>query len=85
MAAADIVKTNKITEGGMSGDFGDAYPDWSWEAEAYEAGTNGLMQVDIILNKRGLTRPADSISILVFSPESAGQRGFGGLGGGFNR
>jgi hypothetical protein len=85
MAAADIVKTNKITEGNLSGDFGNTYPDWSWEAEAYEAGTNGLWQVDIILNKRGLTRPADNISILVFSPESQGGRSFGGVGGGFNR
>jgi hypothetical protein len=85
MAAADIVKTNKLEEGSLSGDFGDTYPDWSWQAEAYEAGTNGLWQVDIVLNKRGMPKSADSISILVYSPESQGNRAFGGMGGGFNR
>lgn len=81
MAAAEIVKTNRFTEGGMEGNFGDAYRDYSWTADAYEVATNGLWQIDIVVQKRGAQKPVDSMSILVYSPQSQG-RTFGGLGGG---
>jgi hypothetical protein len=84
MAAAEIVKTNRLTEGSLSGDFGETYPDYSWTSDSYEIGTNGLWQVDIIVNRRGAPRPVDTMSIIVFSPESQG-RSLGGMGGGFNR
>src|SRR5436305_6848915 len=42
MVAAQLSKTNRVTEGGDSGDFGDAYPEFSWETESFEAETNGL-------------------------------------------
>src|SRR5437016_4905700 len=53
MVAAMLSKTNRVTEGGDSGDFGDAYPDFSWETESFEAETNGLWQVDIKVLRRG--------------------------------
>jgi hypothetical protein len=71
MVAAQLSKTNKLTEGVMSGDFGDTYHDYSWETVTQEAATNGLFQVDIVVRKRGLQNPVDTMSVLVFSPESA--------------
>jgi hypothetical protein len=75
MAAALICNTNKLEEGIQSGDFGKAYPDCSWEADTYEVETNGLWQVDIVVHRRGLQKPLDEMSILLFRPES--QAGFG--------
>jgi len=71
MVAAQLSKTNKLTEGVLSGDFGDAYHDYSWEMVTQEAATNGLYQVDIVVRKRGLQNPVDTMSVMVFSPESA--------------
>jgi hypothetical protein len=71
MVAAQLSKTNRLTEGVMSGDFGDTYHDYSWEMTTQEAATNGLYQVDIVVRKRGLQNPIDTMSVLIFSPESA--------------
>jgi len=70
MVAAQLSITNKLTEGTQSGDFGNLYPDYSWEADEYEVATNGLWQVDIIVRRRGLAKPADVMSIWLFRPES---------------
>ena len=72
MVAAKIVgTTNKLSEGTESGDFGNLYPDYSYETATYEALTNGLWQVDIVVRRRGAHQPVDSMSIYVFSPESS--------------
>jgi hypothetical protein len=76
MVAAQIYKTNKLYEGVQSGDFGNAYPEYSWETQTSEAATNGLWQVDIVVRRRGLQRPADVMSIWVYTPESS-VAGFG--------
>jgi hypothetical protein len=75
MVAAQVTRTNRLTEGTERGDFGNLYQDYSWETETYEVQTNGLWQVDIVVRRRGLQQPVDSMSILVYSPES--QSGFG--------
>src|SRR5262245_45382160 len=49
MVAAQLSKTNRMTEGVLSGDFGDTYHDYSWETMTQEAATNGLYQVDIVV------------------------------------
>jgi Tfp pilus assembly protein PilV len=72
MVAAQIYKTNRLTEGTDSGDFGEIYQDYTWETRTSEVATNGLFQVDITLIRRGKKEPADSMSIFIFSPESAG-------------
>ena len=64
-----------FTEGTESGDFGNLYPGYSWETETYEAETNGLWQVDIVVRRRGLPKPVDQMSIYLYRPES--QSGFG--------
>ena len=71
MVAAQLSKTNKLTEGVLSGDFGDTYHDYSWETVTQEAATNGLYQVDIVVRKHGLQNPVDTMSVLIYSPESA--------------
>jgi hypothetical protein len=69
LAASIFVNTNRFFEETRSGDFDDPFlRDYSWEANSYEAGSNGLVQADIILLKRGAGQPVDAISILVFDP-----------------
>ena len=73
MAAAQvsvILKTNRQADLSLSGDFGESFPDYSWEAESGEYATNGLLQVDIVVTRRGLREPVDKMSILVFAPDS---------------
>jgi hypothetical protein len=70
MVAAQISITNKLSEGTQSGDFGNQYPGYSWEADEYEVGTNGLWQVDIVVHRSGLQKPADVMSVWLFRPDS---------------
>jgi len=70
MVAAQIANTNKLYEASESGDFGNLYPDYSWDSDRYEVGTNGLFQVDIIVRRRGLQKPVDVMSVWLYRPES---------------
>src|SRR6266566_2765830 len=53
LAAAIYVNTNRFSVGSVSGDLGESLPDYSYEIGTDEFATNGLLQADIILNKRG--------------------------------
>jgi hypothetical protein len=75
MVAAQLCVTNKLTEGTDSGDFGKLYPGYSWESDTYEAETNGLWQVDIVVRRQGVARPVDQMSLYLYRPDS--QAGFG--------
>ena len=77
VAAQLLIKTNRFSEGSDSGDFGQLYPDYSWEYDCTMVETNGLMQFDIRVFHRGNRLPVDSLSILLFSPDSANMQ-FGG-------
>lgn len=79
MVAAQIFRTNRIAEGRDSGDFGDFYQDYSWQTEAFEAATNGLWQVDILVTRRGVQQPVSAMSVWVFSPDSSATPFGGGL------
>jgi hypothetical protein len=76
MAASQVyqtLKTNKMESGSLSGDFGKPYPDYSWEAAwdiAPEAMTNGLLKVEIVVNRRGQQLPVDTLTIWVFAPDA---------------
>ena len=70
MVAAQVANTNKLYEGSEAGDFGNMYPDYSWDSDRYEVGTNGLWQVDIIVRRRGMEKPVDVTSIWLYRPES---------------
>ena len=77
MVASQVYKTNKLYEGVQSGDFGRAYQDFTWETQTTQIATNGLFQVDIIIRKHGMQKPADVMSIWVYAPESP-STSFGG-------
>jgi len=69
MVAAEMSLTNAIEEGLESGDFGDMYPGFTWTRDAYEAGTNGLYQVDIIV-QRPIGDVESKMSVYFFRPQS---------------
>ena len=75
MVAAQVCNTNKLTESIESGDFGNLYPGYSWQTDTYEAQTNGLWQVDIVVRRQGVSQPVDKMSLYLYRPES--QSGFG--------
>lgn len=77
--AAELSLTNRLTEGGASGDFGEIYPGYTWQQEVSLGSSNGLYQVDyIVFNPR--QQVESTMSILLYRPDSVV-----GAGGGFNR
>jgi type II secretory pathway pseudopilin PulG len=79
MAAAQVyqtLKTNRQAEVSGSGNFGEAYPDYSYEFATQQYASNGLLQVDIVVNRHGLRKPVDILSIWVYNPDAKS-----GLGG----
>jgi Tfp pilus assembly protein PilV len=73
MAAAQIfqmLKTNRQAELTGSGDFGDTYPNYSYQFASGEYMTNGLLQVEIMVNRRGLQKPFDKLTIWVYNPDA---------------
>lgn len=76
VAAQLLIRTNRFSEGSESGNFGDVYPDYRWDYQCSQVETNGLMQFDIQVFRRGVHDPVDQMSILIFSPDSA-NNGFG--------
>jgi len=81
MVAAQLSLTNKLTEGLETGDFGDLYPDYDWTRDIYEVETNGLFQVDMIVQRHSGGVVESKMSILLYRPESPP----GSLSGGMRR
>ncbi len=82
MAAAQVyetLKTNRLEVGTMRGDFGENYRDYSYEASwdvDFEGGaTNNFLKVDIIVKRRDLRNPFDTMTIWVYAPNA--KSGFG--------
>ena len=77
MAAAQVyqmLKTNVQSQGSYSGDFGEEYRDYSWDATwdvDWDSGaTNGLLKVDVVVNRSGLHKPLDTLTLWVFAPNA---------------
>ena len=71
--ASELSLTNKLEEGGDSGDFGNLYPGVSWTRNITMVATNGLFQVDFIVQDgtAGGRFPAESrLSIFLYRPHS---------------
>ena len=71
--ASELSLTNKLEEGGDSGNFGSLYPGVSWSREIKIVGTNGLFQVDftVLDSSGGGRQPVQStLSIFLYRPES---------------
>ncbi len=83
MLAATLSLTNQLEEGVESGDFQDLAPDlyrdYRWTREINEVGSNGLFQVDFIINgrfgRRGISE--SKMSVLMFRPGSKPGKAFG--------
>jgi len=70
MIASELSLTNQLVEGPQSGDFGKAYPGYTWTAEINEALTNKLFEVDYqVFNDR--KDVIQKMSVLFFRPQSA--------------
>ncbi len=69
--AAELALTNKLEEGSMSGDFGDAYPGASWTSEVSLYSSNGLYQADIAVAwpQNGVAK-VQQTTILLYRPDS---------------
>ncbi len=73
MAASQVsqlLKTNRQIEVSGSGDFGQAYPDYSFEFESGEYRSNGLLRVKIVVKRRGSISPVDTATIWVYDPDA---------------
>jgi len=77
MAAAQVyetLKTNRLENGTMSGDFGETYRDFSWEATwdiDWDGGvTNNLLKAEIIVRRRNLSKPFDHMTVWVYAPNA---------------
>lgn len=71
--ASELSLTNKLEEGSDSGNFGSLYPGVSWSRNLTMVGTNGLFQVDFVVQdgSGGGRYPVESrLSIFLYRPES---------------
>jgi hypothetical protein len=68
LAAAIYVNTNRFGVGNVSGNLGESLHDFTYEIATDEFATNGLLQADVLLTRRGSKQAPDAISILVFDP-----------------
>ena len=77
MVLTPLWMTNKLEEGGMSGDFEDfapgLYPGYSWMYEVMEVGSNSLFSVEVavIHNSTGKKGASEThTKVLMFKPGS---------------
>ena len=67
LAIYDLILTNRLEEGSDSGDFGDLYPDASWDRDVTLARTNGFFQADVTVYTSG---GVIKRSLLLYRPDS---------------
>jgi hypothetical protein len=73
--AAELSKTNQLTEGIKSGNLGyllgDSYQGYTWTRDIEEAQTGKLFQADFVIQRAsGDKEVVSKMSILLFSPDS---------------
>jgi hypothetical protein len=71
--ASELSLTNRLEEGGDSGNFGSLYPGVSWSREITMVGTNGLYQVDFTVTDSTVSGRAgaqSTLSIFLYRPDS---------------
>ena len=67
---ADLMLTNKLEEGTGGGDF-DSYPGYAWTGYTNQIATNGLFQIDFVIqSRRGRQLVEWTNSIYLWRPES---------------
>ena len=70
MIASELSITNQLVEESQSGDFGDAYPGYTWTADITEVQTNRLFQVDYVVQNSDTKEIMQKMSVLFFRPAS---------------
>jgi Tfp pilus assembly protein PilV len=70
MIASELSLTNQLVEASQSGDFGDAYPGYTWTADITEVQTNKLFQVDYVVQRSDDKLVMQKMSVLFFRPQS---------------
>ena len=70
MIASELSLTNQLAEERQSGDFGKAYPGYTWTADINEVMTNKLFQVDYVVQRSGSREVVQTMSVLFFRPKS---------------
>jgi Tfp pilus assembly protein PilV len=71
MIASELSATNQLVEAKQSGDFGKAYPGYTWTANITETQTNKLFQVDYVVQADDREKTVvQKMSILLFRPQS---------------
>ena len=68
MLYVQLTQTNHVTEGLQQVDFEDLDPDYSCEANLYQAETNGLCAVDVEIRRRSDNQVESKMSFLVYLP-----------------
>jgi len=69
MLAGELSLTNQLVEGSYSGDFGELYPNYTWNSEIIEEQTNKLFRVDYVIQSADGGVPK-TMSVLLFRPQS---------------
>ena len=65
-----FANTNQLSEGSGSGDFGKWYPDYRFDWELKQIGTNGLCALDIVVRRHGSGPAAESqMTTLLYLPK----------------
>lgn len=68
---AELYLTNKFEEGIVEGDFGEAYPNFTWTRETELIGTNGFFRVDFTIQGLMGRKPFETrSSIWMWRPDS---------------
>ena len=70
MVASMLSLSNTLEEGSDSGDFEGLVPDYRWERNITEVGSNGFFQVDIGVFKKNShgKEVSETMSVLMFKP-----------------
>lgn len=74
MLAAVLSLTNKLSEGPVPrglGGFEKVYPDYRYDGDIVEVGTNGLYQVNFVVYRRTSHAIESRLSILMFTGQSS--------------
>jgi Tfp pilus assembly protein PilV len=71
MIASELSLTNQLVETQQSGDFGKAYPGYTWTANITEIQTNKLFQVDYVVQRDDNQKSVvQKMSVVFFRPQS---------------
>lgn len=81
MLAAGVTGTNSVFEHTpVSGDFGEDYPDYSYEYLPSQVASNGLWQIEFtVFPKDGGQANPSKLTVLIYCPECPPDPNFGGM------